>query len=486
VLWVNPIVGSALLWSICVWQSAWSQAQVRSEPPLRLSEPPDSIIADLESYIPQRMSVDDVPGLAVALIRGWKPIWTQGFGVRNVLTREPIDPDAVFGIASNSKVITAYVALSMASAEALDLDEPIVSQTRASYLPDGERESRITPRQLASHSSGLTDQILFLNKSVVFEPGSDYRYSGVGFLALQDTIEQVSGQELEQVARERLFTPLGMASTSYVDDYETRVSLTNGHIPGRVLLVTFFGPFVVDALVAIIIGVFLQRLITGRWRPSRTLWTIVFWAAFAMTALLQFLVLRHALPNFALASATYALFFALASWAIPAIGIRVMGRTGPLASAGVRRPWLRSAVVLVTVILLWWLCARPRVPVPNLLSPSASAVGSVKSSASDLAKFLIELGRPRLIDPTLAKEMRSSQITINDSFSWGLGPCIQHSEQGDALWQMGMMPGFRSVMVIYPDHGLGVVVLTNSSDGMPVAYDVAARALGGKSEWTGF
>jgi CubicO group peptidase (beta-lactamase class C family) len=113
-------------------------------------------------------------------------------------------------------------------------------------------------------------------------------------------------------------------------------------------------------------------------------------------------------------------------------------------------------------------------------------VGSIKSSASDLAKFLIELGRPRLIDPALAKELRSPQIAINDSFSWGLGPCIQHSDQGDALWQMGMMPGFRSVMVIYPDHGLGVVVLTNSSDGMSVAYDVAARALGGKSEWIGF
>jgi hypothetical protein len=39
-------------------------------------------------------------------------------------------------------------------------------------------------------------------------------------------------------------------------------------------------------------------------------------------------------------------------------------------------------------------------------------------------------------------------------------------------------------MVIYPDQGLGVVVLTNGERGMPVAYDVAQRALGGKAEWS--
>ncbi|MCH8961558.1 MAG: hypothetical protein IH820_09610 [Bacteroidetes bacterium] len=47
----------------------------------------------------------------------------------------------------------------------------------------------------------------------------------------------------------------------------------------------------------------------------------------------------------------------------------------------------------------------------------------------------------------------------------------------------GMTFGFRSAMVIYPEHHWGVVVLTNSNDGLPVAYDVAARALGGKAQW---
>ncbi len=85
-----------------------------------------------------------------------------------------------------------------------------------------------------------------------------------------------------------------------------------------------------------------------------------------------------------------------------------------------------------------------------------------------------------------ASQLRTAQIAINDDFSWGLGVGIQHSDQGDALWQNGITPGFRSLMVIYPEYQWGVVVLTNSDDGLQVASDVAARALGGKARWSFF
>jgi len=41
-------------------------------------------------------------------------------------------------------------------------------------------------------------------------------------------------------------------------------------------------------------------------------------------------------------------------------------------------------------------------------------------------------------------------------------------------------------MVMYPEQGIGVVVQTNSHDGLPVAYDVAHRALGGEAYWMDF
>ncbi|UCF62672.1 MAG: serine hydrolase [bacterium] len=75
---------------------------------LRISEPVDSVIADLKSYIPHRISEADVPGLAITLIRDNKIVWSEGFGVANRITRQPVESGTVFEVASISKVITSY------------------------------------------------------------------------------------------------------------------------------------------------------------------------------------------------------------------------------------------------------------------------------------------------------------------------------------------------------------------------------------------
>jgi len=53
------------------------------EPPLRLSEPADTIIGDLKHYIPKRMRDEGIPGLAISLIHDGEVVWTEGFGVAN-------------------------------------------------------------------------------------------------------------------------------------------------------------------------------------------------------------------------------------------------------------------------------------------------------------------------------------------------------------------------------------------------------------------
>jgi hypothetical protein len=74
-------------------------------------------------------------------------------------------------------------------------------------------------------------------------------------------------------------------------------------------------------------------------------------------------------------------------------------------------------------------------------------------------------------------------VALSHDLSWGLGPGIQHSNEGDALWQWGQAPDFQSVMMVYPERGAGVVVFTNNDWFNPdVAIAIAHRALGGKIE----
>jgi CubicO group peptidase (beta-lactamase class C family) len=104
----------------------------------------------------------------------------------------------------------------------------------------------------------------------------------------------------------------------------------------------------------------------------------------------------------------------------------------------------------------------------------------MRATAADLARFLIEIANPQHLSAETAVQMHTPQVALRSDLSWGLGPGIQHSPEGDALWHGGQELDFQSVMVIYPDLGDGAVVLTNSDFlNAGVAIDMARRALGG-------
>ena len=101
------------------WTSASAQESL-----LLISEPVDSIIVDLKTYIPQRMAAANVPGLAIALIRDYQVVWAEGFGVTNLITKRSVQPGTVFEVASISKPVTAYITLRLIDQGLLSLDKP--------------------------------------------------------------------------------------------------------------------------------------------------------------------------------------------------------------------------------------------------------------------------------------------------------------------------------------------------------------------------
>jgi CubicO group peptidase (beta-lactamase class C family) len=109
-----------------------------------------------------------------------------------------------------------------------------------------------------------------------------------------------------------------------------------------------------------------------------------------------------------------------------------------------------------------------------------SAAASMRATAADMARFLIEIADPEHLNPETAAVMRTPQVSLRSDLSWGLGPGIQHSPEGDAFWQWDQELDSQSLMIIYPDVGYGAVVLTNSAFlNADVAIEIAHRALGG-------
>jgi CubicO group peptidase (beta-lactamase class C family) len=451
------------------------------ESPLRLSETVGDVVADLESFVPEYLRAEEVPGAAVALIRDGKVVWTEGYGVANAITGEPVTPDTLFEVASNSKVVTAYVALRLVDQGVLSLDEPLNAYLPEPWLHPSEYQDEITLRHVLSHTSGLGHGTG--EKDVRFVPGSGYSYSAGGYLYLQEVIEAVTGRSLDAVAEEMVFEPLGMSSSSFVHRAETSARTANGHTRAAAPVLLFLVFFVASASVVCLAGLTIVRISTGRWRPTLRMVLGATVGALVLASLAALLLLSGiGLPKYGwlVLSCGWALAVAcgLAVW----VGWKILSRL--LAErTGARRAltlvW--SAIVLAGLVALT--LSATNVPMPKGLPVEASAAGTVRTAAGDLAVFLSELSDPQHLTSDLAAEMQSSQVTLSRDLSWGLGPGIQHSNEGDALWQWGQAPGFQSVMMVYPERGAGVVVLTNNDWFNPdVAIAIAHRAMGGKIE----
>lgn len=157
----------------------------------------------------------------------------------------PVGPDTVFPLASVTKPVTAATVLALVEAGLVSLDEPVgrlVPEFRAgpgsagegAPLSDPELERfrpTITARQLLSHTAGLPEDLgpresryaeqpplaamvdAMCRAPLGFPPGSELRYSNVGYGVLSRLVERVAERPFWEVARSRVLDPLALSDT---------------------------------------------------------------------------------------------------------------------------------------------------------------------------------------------------------------------------------------------------------------------------------
>ena len=183
-----------------------------------------------------RFDKPDSPGCAVAVVQNHTVAYSRGYGRASLELGVPIAPDTVFDIGSTSKQFTAFAVLLLERDGKLSLGDDI-----RKFVPEiPDYGHRITIRHLLSHTSGLRDytdlmdldghetadhttdldalEILARQRGVNFAPGDEWRYSNTGFFLASIIVKRASGRPLGDFARERIFQPLGMTSTQYLDD----------------------------------------------------------------------------------------------------------------------------------------------------------------------------------------------------------------------------------------------------------------------------
>ncbi len=184
--------------------------------------------ARLVDALPRLMRIAGVPGLAIAVVGDGRLAWSRSFGVKNILTGDPVREDTLFEAASMTKPVFAYVAMQLADDKRLDLDKPLVAYRRPAYLGADPNLERITARHVLEHSTGLPN---WASEPLVTSsaPGSRYSYSGEAFIWLQLVVETIMGTGLGSVMQAKLFGPAGMSHSSFGWDQAIARSAVFGH-----------------------------------------------------------------------------------------------------------------------------------------------------------------------------------------------------------------------------------------------------------------
>lgn len=188
----------------------------------------------------ERMGRYKVPGLSIAVIDRAKIDWARGYGLRSAAEDIPIAPDTRFQAASISKPVSAMAALHLVQTGDLELDADVNRVLRSWHVPENEhtREQKVTLRRLLSHTAGLTvsgfrgyaadekvpsvgqvlDGVPPANSDPVrvdLVPGSEFRYSGGGYVVMQQLLEDVTGRSFAELVQATVLDPLGMQHSTF-------------------------------------------------------------------------------------------------------------------------------------------------------------------------------------------------------------------------------------------------------------------------------
>jgi serine beta-lactamase-like protein LACTB, mitochondrial len=170
----------------------------------------------------------NLPGLSVAVGADGEIVWAEGFGWADLESHERVTPGTRFRIGTASMPLTSSAAGLLLEQGRLELDAEIQR-----YVPEfPEKPWRVTLRQVMGHLAGVrTDSgdegplftphcerpvealRFFADRSLLFEPGTQYRYSSYGWIVVSAAIEQAAGERFFTFMQKQVFEPLGMDDT---------------------------------------------------------------------------------------------------------------------------------------------------------------------------------------------------------------------------------------------------------------------------------
>jgi CubicO group peptidase (beta-lactamase class C family) len=176
----------------------------------------------------------DSPGCALGVYQNGTIRYARGYGMASLEHSVPLSPRSVLDVGSISKQFTAMAMLLLEKDGKLSLSDPI----RKLFPEMPAYADGITWRRALSQTSGLRDlwtmwgqtgrtfagdtvdalNVIFHSAEPNYTPGERYLYTNTGWILAAQAVYRLTGKSLNQFAQERIFSPLGMRDTRFLED----------------------------------------------------------------------------------------------------------------------------------------------------------------------------------------------------------------------------------------------------------------------------
>ena len=200
---------------------------------------PDIDVSELS--IDELLEHFNVPGVSIAVVRDFDIHWAKGYGIADVESGAAVNTETLFQAASISKPVNAMALLKAAEEGRFTIDEDVNKLLSSWQIPESEHTESafVTPRMLASHTSGLGDGLGFPGYepevalpslpqifdgaeqsnvglvSMARPPMTAFHYSGGGVTILQQLLLDTYDMPYAELLQDMVLEPIGMSSSTF-------------------------------------------------------------------------------------------------------------------------------------------------------------------------------------------------------------------------------------------------------------------------------
>lgn len=217
--------------ALAVAASAFAQSAETASPACSQRLTPAQVEEKIRGYMDECKTV----GMAVVMVKGDKVVYQKAFGYRDKDTREPLDINDIFRIASISKSFSGISILQLVEAGKMSLEDDVNDILGMKIRNPRYPDIPVTVKMLLSHTSSMTDgggldmyrDLTYVDESktdiktirekawLPYPPGKGYKYCNRGLNIIGLVIEKVSGERFDEYVLNHILKPIGVDNAGY-------------------------------------------------------------------------------------------------------------------------------------------------------------------------------------------------------------------------------------------------------------------------------